>query len=540
MVSQDNTEGLDFINTHQPCEDCGASDALATNTDGSTKCFSCGKFNPNRSATTVVKSTPKTNSNAGFLSGVVMPLEKRGIKADVCGKYDYKVGTSNGRPCHIASYYDMKRNLVAQKIRFADKTFKCIGNPQYFYGQHRWPNGGRKLTITEGEIDCLTVAQVVGDNKWPVVSLPSGAQNAKAMFKRHMEWLNSFDEVIIMFDMDEVGQKAVESVAHILPVGKVKVAKLPRKDPNECLVEGDVRELISAFWDAKVWRPDDIVDGSELYERLTTPKLFESVPYPYAGLNAKLHGIRKSEIVTFCAGSGIGKSQVCKEIAYHILTTTDRKVGYIALEESIERTANSIIGLKMERQLHLEPITGDSPEYKKAFDETIGNGRFFMYDHWGSLESENLLSHIRYMVKALDVDYIVLDHLSIVVSGLADGDERRLIDNIMTKLRALVEETKVGLILVSHLKRPQGVGHEDGGRTHLSQLRGSAAIAQMSDGCVGLERDQQDEGNVTTVRVLKNRFSGECGIACQLEYSTATGRMTERDTITEREEEHGF
>ena len=129
------------------------------------------------------------------------------------------------------------------------------------------------------------------------------------------------------------------------------------------------------------------------------------------------------------------------------------------------------------------------------------------------------------------------------MSALGDGDERRMIDNIMTKLRALVEETKVGLILVSHLKRPQGVGHEDGGRTHLSQLRGSAGIAQLSDICCGLERNQQseDDANRTTVRVLKNRFSGETGVACQLIYDQITGRLTEADNINlEEEGTHGF
>ena len=541
MVSQEHTEGLDFVRTHDPCPDCGSSDALCTNADGSTKCFACGKFTPN--AETDYKEIRKKSPLKGFIQGNLLPITARKINEEVCKKYDYRVGSHHGKPCHVASYYNMEGQVVAQKLRFEDKSFKCIGNPQGFYGQHLFPNGGRKLTVVEGEIDCLTVSQVVGDNKYPVVSLPSGAQNAKNIFKKQMEWLSSFEEVILMFDMDAVGQEAVEACSHILPIGKIKVAKLPLKDPNEMLLKGRSKELISAFWDAKVWRPDDIICGTELYERLTTTKVFETVSYPFKGLNEKTHGCRKGEIATFCAGSGIGKSQVCKEIIYHILKTTDKRVGYIALEESIERTANSIIGLEMNKLLHLEPITVNQA-YDEAYKNTVGSGRFFLYDHWGSMESDNLLNHVRYMVKALEVEYIVLDHLSIVVSGLGDGDERRMIDNIMTKLRALVEETKVGLILVSHLKRPQGVGHEDGGRTHLSQLRGSAGIAQMSDICCGLERNQQcqDNSNRTTIRVLKNRFSGETGIACQVEFNSSTGRLTECSQIIEQEEEtmHGF
>jgi twinkle protein len=92
-----------------------------------------------------------------------------------------------------------------------------------------------------------------------------------------------------------------------------------------------------------------------------------------------------------------------------------------------------------------------------------------------------------------------------------------------------VEELGIGLILVSHLKRPEGKGHEEGAQTSLSQLRGSGAIAQLSDIVIGLERNQQDEKqqHLTCVRVLKNRFSGETGIACYLRYSPETGRLTE-------------
>ena len=167
---------------------------------------------------------------------------------------------------------------------------------------------------------------------------------------------------------------------------------------------------------------------------------------------------------------------------------------------------------------------------KDAFDSTLGTGRVYLYDHWGSTDSDNLLSKIRYLARGCGCDFIVLDHISIVVSGLEGGDERRIIDNTMTKLRALVEELNCGMILISHLKRPSGDrGHEDGAQTSLAQLRGSAAIGQLSDIVIGLERNQQDNenSNISDVRVLKNRWSGDTGIACHLAYSADTGRMTE-------------
>jgi twinkle protein len=199
------------------------------------------------------------------------------------------------------------------------------------------------------------------------------------------------------------------------------------------------------------------------------------------------------------------------------------------------------MGLYLNKPLHLGNVEVEEKDFKEAFDNTLNTGRIYMYDHWGSLEGDNLLNKIRYMVTACGCGFIILDHISIVISGLEEGDERRTIDNLMTKLRGLVEEVNCGLILVSHLKRPQGnKGHEDGAQTSMAQLRGSASIGQLSDIVIGCERDQQgDDPDRTTVRVLKNRWTGETGVACELDYDRKTGRLTEvpKDEMPFDEEE---
>ena len=535
---------------HQPCADCGSSDGMTINNDGSTKCYSCGKWTPSPRFFRPEKGTPSSKPKQvnEFITGEYQALPHRHLHEDTCKKFGYQVGELGGNLCHIANYYNLAGKHIAQKYRFEGKKFSCSGTPDYFFGQHLWPNGGNKLIITEGEIDCLSVSQTNG-NKWPVVSLPSGVQSAKTIIKKHMDWLSRFQEVILMFDEDEVGRKAAKEVAHLLPAGRGKIARLPLKDPSELLIAGRGEEITKAMWEAQVWRPDDIVAGTELLERLTNPKTYESTPYPFLGLNTLTRGLRKGEIVTFCAGSGIGKSQVCKVIAHHLLTTTEKKVGYIALEESIERTGLSLVGIEMSQQLHLQEDFKVTDEFYQAFKSTVGSNRLFLYDHFGSLDSDNLLSHIRFLALALDTEVIVLDHLSIVVSGMGDGDERRMIDNTMTKLRSLVEETNIALILVSHLKRPEGRGHEEGATTSLAQLRGSAGIAQLSDMVIGLERNQQDaeDRNKTQIRVLKNRFSGQTGIACVLNFDINTGLLTEdienefnNETTTENSENSIF
>tara|TARA_R110000787_G_scaffold218592_1_gene327315 strand:- start:250 stop:651 length:402 start_codon:yes stop_codon:yes gene_type:complete len=119
---------------------------------------------------------------------------------------------------------------------------------------------------------------------------------------------------------------------------------------------------------------------------------------------------------------------------------------------------------------------------------------------------------------------------------MIDGDERKAIDSIMTRLRSMVEETGAGIILVSHLRRVEGnKGHENGVTVSLSHLRGSNSIAQLSDCVIALERNQQSddelESRTTNLRVLKSRYTGNVGNATSLVYNQETGRLTEYEDV---------
>jgi twinkle protein len=393
------------------------------------------------------------------------------------------------------------------------------------FGAQLW-NSGKKIVITEGEIDCLTVSQIQG-NKWATVSVPNGAQGAAKAIRKNLDYLEAFDEVIFMFDMDEPGQKAAKECAELLEAGKAKIASLPFKDPNECLQNGRGDAVVTAMWNAKSFRPDGVIAGTDIWEQVSSNEVVESIPYPWQGLNEITLGARKGELVTLTAGSGIGKSAVVREITHHLLKQGET-VGVLMLEENPKRTALGLMGIELNRPLHISREGVSDEDLKRAFNHTVGNNRLYLYNHFGSSDVDNLMARVRYLARGCSCNWIVLDHLSIVVSGLGDGDERRLIDNTMTMLRTLVEETGVGMFLVSHLKRPEGKSHEEGGRPTLAQLRGSHAIAQLSDMVIGLSRDQQgDNKHLMHMHVLKNRFSGNTGEAGCLTYDQKTGRLNE-------------
>ena len=525
-----------LVKTHEPCSDCGSSDALAVYDDGHTHCFSCGMTRFNNDAGVGITSHKQTQPRGSMKelealnSMESVAVVERGITKQTM--HYYGAGSDGNK--YYFPYSDKDNKVVACKTRgVQEKTFGVIGDwkDAQLFGQQLFSAGGRAITITEGEFDALAVFQMTG-SKYPAVSIRNGAHSALKDCRNAYEYLNSFEKIVLCFDSDEQGQQATNQVAELFG-SKVAIFKHKpdMKDACDYLSAGKSKEFIDSWYSAEKFVPDGIIAGSSLWDEVNAPVEKAEVEYPYQGINSLTYGIRKGELVTVTAGSGLGKSQFLREIVWQILNKSTENIGLMFLEESVKKTAKSLMSLAVNKTLHLPDCETNDEELREAFDKTMGTDRLYLFDHFGSTSIDNIINRVRYMAKGLDCKYIFVDHVSIIVSAQESGDERKAIDEIMTKLRMLVQETGISLFVVSHLKRPSDKGHEEGAVTSLAQLRGSGSIAQLSDIVIGLERNGQhedvNERNTTHVRVLKNRFAGLTGKACRLLYNRMTGRMSE-------------
>jgi len=529
------------------CKKCGSSDALAVYEDDTGYCFSCETYYKSIDYDTVNDQVYSQKRNHVLeLEDInqlpIKAIPERGIKESSAKKYGVRVEFNEMNGEIIAHYYPVYvdgQHTGYKKRLTKNKQFTSIGNCKNseLFGQHLFGEGKKLLIITEGELDALSVFQMLKNNGkgYSVVSLSNGASSKSV--KTNLEYVESFETVTLCFDQDEPGRKAIKEISNLLTPGKVKVMTFSEKDANDMLLAGKEAEFILALFNAKRYSPDGIIILSSIWDDLYRKDRIETVKYPWEGLNDKLYGARKGEIVTLTSGSGQGKSAVTRELEYWMLKNTEDNIGILALEENKERTALGLMAIDASLPLHIreerDKLGITKEDTRQYFDNTVGTGRVIAYDHFGSTSEENLIIQVRNLIRGFDCKWIFLDHLSIVVSSMEEnGDERKTIDSIMTRLRTLVEETGAGLFLVSHLKRPIGDrGHEQGKEVSLSQLRGSHSIAQLSDAVVALERNQQaedeKESNLTTVRVLKNRYAGLTGIATRLFYNRETGRLEE-------------
>ena len=525
------------------CPECGAGKAKVQHEDGHSYCFSCQtRFGEDMTQQT--KVVPMSENHSGFeynkTKGIVEAITDRKISKETAKKYNTQVNkTGNTITQHIYQYFDKDGNYIANKVRdVQNKRFWSEGNLGVagLFGQNIFNQSGKYVTVCEGEVDAMSAYELMG-SKWPVVSIKNGAASALENCKQAFDYLTKFETIVLCFDNDEPGREASQKVAQLFEPNKCKIVSLELKDANEYLKTGQREKFTQAWWNSKTYTPAGIINLADLGESLYDEFDCETCLYPWPQMNEKTYGLRTGELVTFTSGAGMGKSSIIRELMYHLMMNTKDGIGVLALEESIRNTAFSIMSVEANARLYIKEIRKQfTPEQLREWQKkTIDSKRFYAFDHFGSISNDEILDRVRHMAKALDCKWIFLDHLSILVSGQEDnGDERKSIDILMTKLRSLVEETGIALILVSHLRRPAGDrGHEDGREVSLSHLRGSASIAHLSDSVIALERNQQAEdayeANTTTIRILKNRYTGDTGVSCYLYYDKDTGRMTQVD-----------
>lgn len=472
------------------------------------------------------------------INGKAVALRDRSISSSSVQKFKVSVNQNpESRVAHVYPYFDSNGRHVANKIRLkGEKDFRCEGNwsDVTLFGQQEFPAGGLAITITEGELDALAAFELTG-SRYACVSV-RGASSAREDCARVLDYLATFKKVVIAFDSDEPGQKAALEVAQLFEPGQAHILKLALyKDANEYLKNGNAKQWQDEWFKAPPYQPDGIKLGSNMWDEIINHKDPKSVPWPWERLNEKTYGIRQSELITITAESGVGKTSILKETEYKLLMDPEliaekAGVGFLHFEEPNYDTVMGLMSIHVDKPLHLPDTVRTENELRKAYEAVVCNDRVVIWDHFGSNNIDAVLAKVRHMA-ALGCRYIVIDHLSIIVSDQS-GDERKQLDEITTKLKTLCMERDLAVICVIHQNR-QG------------QIRGTAGVEQLSNIVIKLERDKTDPSewrrNVTKLIVEKNRFCGRTGPSAYLFYNEMTGRLTEltREEIAEYEQGGG-
>lgn len=536
--------------TKEQCPKCNDSsrDNLVHFDDGSNWCFACN-------GSPLKKEVEYTNPLENLKSGIFMDLKDRGITRTTCEFFGYQVDSEG---THIANYFDKNNDIVGQKIRTKDKEFRTTGKAKEFtlYGQWKYsPTEQVFITVTEGELDALSIAQVQG-TKYPVVSIPLGAGNARKSLLNNLEYLLGFKYVILAFDNDEAGQKAVKDCVDIFPPGKLRVLTWPLKDANEMLLAGRANEFTSLLWGAREIKPDYLIRVEDILEKVgKKPEL--GLPYPWPSMTDITYGFRTKEITILVGAEGIGKTEIVKDLIFGFIKNK-LKIGLFSFEQEPEKTILRLVGSVLNTKLHIPGAEWNSELIKT--EAMAFNDYLYLCAQAGSLGDKELINGIRYWAKAMNVKVIIIDNLKGLCRGVTD--ENKHIKQMMLTFQMLARELDISFILVSHVSKDKhskqvyvstspkntdsytqtseevqklinkpGMDWESGRMPSKENVEGTGTVSALADYVFAIARNTMSldpvEKRTTRVKCLKDRFVGSgTGREFKLVY-TVEGKLEE-------------
>lgn len=510
--------------------------------------------------------------------GVKMDLEDDGETIKVVYYPTYRDGVHCGyrNRKRFQSWHDVVKKDPSKEGVLKDFT-GGIGDTKKgieMFGQHLFPSGGKRIIITCGEDDAVVTYEMTSmktkfDGGYPTISTPSGENIA--WIKPHLKYISSFDEIFIIADNDKKGKEFEAELCKVLPVGKVKLVRLPEqfKDPSALWTnnkgKGSSRQrqgaadiLWQAIWNAEKYSPAGIMSLSEGWSKYMDRGKDTLIAFPdaFGELNAKTHGgAALGEIINIIAPSSVGKSSFVKETIYEALHSTNYNVGVISLEETIDEFIEGMLSVHMSTQLN--EVSYDERDRKAEYaafqglldirpddatEDERDIERIQFLDHQGACSGEELLEKIDFLIKGLDCKIIVLDPVTLACSG--DTDE----DDMASEIVKRVKRHNLLWINVHHVRKNQNgsKANSEGGDLSEEDIKGTGAWFQTGMINLIFTRNKIHDNpiirNTTTIKMSKCRRHGKnTGIAGWIYYNGVNGRLEKGVNPAELEaEDEGF
>lgn len=483
----------------------------------------------------------------------------RGITDETYKAYGvrHKYSEETGEP--VAAYYPVTEGYGASgfKVRQYPKTFSVVGKcgkESDLYGQWKWKStsGGKFCLLVAGEADTHAAFQMLEDDRKrkgsdfepiPVVSSTIGENGSHKQLANHYEWLDLFEKVIVCYDQDETGKKAVDDLVKVLPKGKMHVMNLPMKDVNEMLSAGKAKQFIDCFWKARPYTPDGVIGSGSLSEKMRTELATPKIPLPpfmHKLQNMMAGGIPLGRIVNLGSASGTGKSTIVDEMLYYWVFNSPHKIGVVSLESDAGQYGIKVLSRHIGQKIELfetpeEAIAFMDLDWVKEKEQELlflpsGQHRWHIVeDRDGGIESMKL--QIMKLIVECGCLVIVLDPLQDILDGLSNEEQAVF----LRWMKGVIKSHGVTFVTVNHVRK-NGTGQKansTGADLHEEDMAGSSTIFKSGACNLLFSRNKEDEDpveqNTTYMKASKIRWTGRTGIAGQYYYDLPTHTLWDKD-----------
>lgn len=355
------------------------------------------------------------------------------------------------------------------------------------FGWQAIPASARELIITEGEIDAMSWAAY----GFPAMSVPfGGGKGAKQQWiENEYDRLERFEKIYISTDMDKPGDEAAEEISSRLGRHRCYRVSLPKKDANECLVDGIEAEAMAGFIrDAKPLDPEGlrrVGDFRDQVLHLFWPEPDDHPGYstPYGKLTGKLY-FRPAEVTLWSGASGMGKSQVLSDCIPWWIKDGSR-VCLASFEMkcamTLKRMCKQTGGVDRPTAAYLDQIL-----------EYLDHG-LLLYEKVGKCNVDKLLEIFDYARAKYGCDQFIID--SLMRLGIA-GDDYTGQEQAVFKMVDWAVQSNVHLHLVAHARK----GERGQGAPETEDIKGAMEIGANAFNILTIWRNRKHEEALAAVK----------------------------------------
>lgn len=424
---------------------------------------------------------PETAQGLSTASSVAAWFATRGIGPEVLKAYRIfadRDDTAIFPYLRDGDILHLKFRSIREKKFWASKdTEKCL------FGWQAIRPTARSVILTEGELDCLAMAQY----GFQALSIPFGAGSGGKQDWIDNEWenLERFDTIFLAMDSDAAGQEATQDLIERLGRHRCRVVKLPHKDANECLMKGVERgQILATITEARTLDPKELKNAREFTQQVL--ERFHPVSKAAQGFLMPWLAVADCfqfewGCTTIMAGyAGHGKSEV---------------VGQIVLDAMRQNVRVCAASLEFRSSKWLQRIvrqaTGQiQPPHsliQKSLD-WVGES-LWAFDVYGSAKADRLLEVFSYAHRRYGVKFFIIDNWSKL--GIADDDlaEQKRIISLITEF-AVVHNVHV--VVVNHLRKVE----DDFQAANKLSVKGSGAIVDLADNVIMVWRNVPKESKM--------------------------------------------
>lgn len=488
------------------------------------------------------------------------PKGWRGLNKDTCEdlkirfRYDEQTGQPNTMlvPTMMPKSEGAKSSVVGYKVRVFPKDFsRSIGafsKGVDLIGMHKFHSHNRSLLILAGEVDWASAYQIYKAKK-PERYIPAmvtstlGENGTLQHFQenpRNYDYFMQFEKVILCFDSDEAGLKAMEEFADKMPREKLWKVQLRHKDVNVYLEKGQYQEFIDDVeFKAKPCHESLILGSSGWMEAVSAEISVEKLCLPpfLNKLQKQLKGgFPMGRIITIGASSSAGKTTLVNSMIYYWLQQNTHKIGIVSLELTFGQYCMDMLSRHVGKKIDaMETVKEQQeflaqPDIKRKGDAFFytpeGRDRFHVVDNRDS-NIEQIQKLCEQMVIQNGVQVLILDPVSDLTQKL---DKEKQVE-FASWQKGFVKKHNVLMIQISHVRKT-GNGQKsyaEGAVPTEDDLIGSYSVSSSSACTIMLARNKMSDNektrNTTGIFVPKCRWSAVTGHLDDIYYDVSTHRL---------------